>query len=78
VNKTISGKDLLHAVYDSLFFGAKNTRQPIKLNDGYINELINQSIMLRILAIRDTAITSSTKTTATNLIDFLRKEYHLE
>ena len=76
-NKTITGKDLLRAVYDSVFFGAKNTGQSIKLNDGYINELINQSISLRLRAVGDIAANLLTKTTAINLIDFLRKEYHL-
>ena len=76
-NKIITGKDLLRAVYDTVFFGTKNTGQSIKLNDAYINELINQSISLRLRAVVDTGANVLTKKTAINLIDFLRKEYHL-
>ena len=76
-NKTITGKDLLRAVYDSVFFGVQNTGQSIKLNDAYINELINQSISMRLRAVTDTNAYLLTKTTAINMIDFLRKEYHL-
>ena len=47
LNKVVDGSDLLHSLYDSLFYAQKPTIQTIRLNSQYKNELINQCISLR-------------------------------
>ena len=77
LNKTVSGKDLLIALYDSTFFEKKAVQQPIKLNNQYVNELINQTITLRLRAVSDITANNSVKNSAKILINFLKKEYNL-
>lgn len=78
MKKTVNGNDLLRSLYDSLFFGKKPIRQNIRLNSQYINELINQCISLRLRAAWDISAYTFTKQSASGLIDFLKKEYHLK
>jgi len=78
LNKTIAGKDLLNALYDSIFLIQKSSSQQIKLNSEYVNELINQSISSRLRAVSDMQVNLSIKKSAELLIDFIRKEYKLK
>ena len=77
IKKTVNGIDLVRSLYDSLFFGKKLIPQKIRLNSQYINELINQCISLRLRAGSDIDAYTFTKQSASGLIYFLKKEYHL-
>src|SRR5438552_4869547 len=45
LNKAVVAKYLMSSLYDSLFYKRRvNKEQTIKLNDQYVNELINESI----------------------------------
>ncbi|MGZ5191311.1 MAG: hypothetical protein ACXWCZ_09850, partial [Flavisolibacter sp.] len=78
VKKTVNGHDLLRALYDSSFFDKKILPRNVGLNSLYINELINQCISLRLRVAADINAYIFTKRTASSLIDFLKKEYHLK
>ena len=78
IKKTVNGNDLLRSLYDSSFFGKKLITQNIRLNSQYINELINQCISLRLRAASDINAYTYTKQSASTLIDFLKKEYHMK
>jgi len=76
LNKTINGSDLLVALYDSVFYKKSIDRNKfIKLNVQSQNELVNQSILLRLRAVQNTATNASIKRIAFSLIEFLKKEY---
>jgi hypothetical protein len=78
MKKTVNGNDLVRSLYDSSFFGKKPVPQNIRLNSQYINEFINQCISLRLRAASDINAYTFTKKTASGLIYFLKKEYHLK
>ena len=79
LNKTVIGNDLLHTLYDSLFYKKKIIqKQTIRLNDQNLNVLINECVSVRLRAVSDTNTNGSVKRSASNLIKFLKKEYHLE
>ena len=59
------------------FFNKKINKQIIKLNDQNLNELVNQSISLRLRAAQDTFANWQVRRSAEVLINFLNKEYHL-
>ncbi len=79
LNKTVIGNDLLHTLYDSLFYKKKIVqKQTIRLDNQNLNVLINECISVRLRAVSDTNTNGSVKRSAFNLIKFLKKEYHLE
>ncbi len=79
LNKTIIGVDLLHTFYDSVFYKKKTIqKQVIKINPQNLNELINACISIRIRALSDIYTNGSIKKSASNLIRFLKNEYHLD
>ena len=79
LNKAVSGTDLVKSLYDSVFYKKRITQKAvIKLNPIYRNELINESISLRLRAISDTSANDYIKTNALALIKYLKNEYHLE
>jgi len=79
MNKTIDGKDLIAVLYDSTLFKKKIVQNHlIKLKGDNVNELINESITVRLRAVSDTTANGSVKRSAADLIEFLKKEYHLE
>ncbi|MBX9779837.1 MAG: hypothetical protein K2X26_05795 [Chitinophagaceae bacterium] len=78
LNKAAIGKDLFSSLYDSVLFKKPVIKQTIGLNTQFANELINTSLSLRLRAISDTKANSQTKEDAGRLIQFIKKEYHLE
>lgn len=78
LKKTVNAHDLFKSLYDSSFLGKKIIPQNIRLNSQYSNELINQCISLRLRAASDITVNKLIKQSASGLIDFLKKEYHLE
>ena len=79
LNKTLNGKDLLRGYYDSVVY-QKNLvpGMAVKLNDQFLNELINYGITMRLRAVGDINANSLMSRTALTLIELLRKEYHLK
>jgi len=79
LNKTVVGRDLLGALYDSAFFNKMILPgRSINLNSQNLNELINTSIVLRLRAVSDIGVNESIKKTAQSLIGFLKQKYHLD
>ena len=79
LNRTVSGNDLVAALYDSSFYKKSiEYNNPIKLIEQSRNELINQSISLRLRAVQDINTNVSVKRIAFSLVEFLKKEYYLE
>ena len=79
LNKTLKGNDLMNALYDSVFYKKRiSQKKTIGLNNQTLNELINDEISLRLRIVSDTTTFASVKNKASNLIEFLEKEYHLE
>ena len=79
LNKAFDAKDLLKGLYDSVFYHRPIIQsQAIKLNNQYVNELINTGVSLRLRATTDISAYNLSRRTASNLIDFLKKEYPLK
>ncbi len=79
LNKAVSGTDLLNTFYDSAFYRKKvNGNKSIKLSGQNLNELVNACIAVRLRAVSDIAVNEQIKKIAASLIEFLKKEYHLE
>jgi hypothetical protein len=79
LDKTVTAKDLLGSLYDSVFYRKKIVqKQNIRLNIQNLNELINAGISVRLRAVSDTTANGSVKRSALNLIEFLRKKYRME
>ena len=79
LNKALDAKDLLKVYYDSVFYKKSIAHgQAIKLNNQYTNELINEGISMRVRTGVDVDANNYTIISALNLMEFLKKEYHLK
>lgn len=79
LNKAVSGRDLAHLHLDSsMFVTPEERKQTIAINPEYLNELINQSLSLKLRATSDTGANNVNKRTAHSIIGFLRKAYHIK
>ena len=78
LNKLVRGKDALKVIYDSTFNELAASNGIVKINRGYLDEFVHECINIRKQIEGDIDANNYTLQQAADLMDHIRRKYHIE
>src|SRR5688572_28511487 len=78
LNKVIRGKEAFQILYDSTFNDSANQSGTIKINSPYLDEFIHECINIKKQIEDDINANNYMILRAINMLETIRKEYHIE